>query len=67
MHHLAFALDVLGIELRRDEELRETVERALEVVLVDVEEIVRVGERRVGIVAAAVRRCCLRCLAWGSA
>ena len=54
VHHLAFALDVLAVELRGDEELREAVKRAFEVVGVDVEEVVRAGEGRGGVAGAAV-------------
>ncbi len=44
----------LGRELRRDEELRKAVERALESVRPDLQVVVRAVERGVGVVAAAV-------------
>ena len=54
VHHMALAIDVLGIEPGRDEELGEPVERAFEMRGVDIEEIVRMGERGRGIGGAAV-------------
>ena len=54
VHDLAFALDVLAVEPRGDEELGEAVERAFEVPGVDIEEVVRVGERGGGVARAAV-------------
>ena len=54
VHDLAFALDVLPVEPRGDEELGEAVERAFEMGGVDVEEVARVGEGRSGVARAAV-------------
>ena len=49
------ALDVLAVEQRRDEELRETIQRGRQAARLDIEEIVRVVDRGVGVVRAAVR------------